>query len=218
MIDISGSMGSEANIKNEAGKSEAHGFTVLDLVKHALKTIIQSLDEGDNLALVSFDSVAKVDMKMTKMDSNGKKTAERAVDLLDPDGSTNIWAGLETGLNVIKSADVGKNTALLLLTDGQPVVVPPRGHLAMLKRYRDECGGNLPAVINTFGFGNTLDCVLLNELASEGNGAFAFIPDGSFVGTIFLNALSSILNVAACDVTLRLKNTKAEEVPLLRHH
>ena len=44
-----------------------------------------------------------------------------------------------------------------------------------------------------FRFGYNLDSKLLQGLATEGQGMFAFIPDGSFVGTAFVNATSNIL-------------------------
>lgn len=38
-----------------------------------------------------------------------------------------------------------------------------------------------------------MESSLLDELAIEGNGNYSFIPDSSFVGTIFVNALSNFL-------------------------
>jgi len=126
---------------------------------------------------------------------------------MQPDGQTNLWDGLEKGLEVLRVGNSRANSAVFLLTDGQPNVEPPRGHLPMLKKYRDQHGG-YPGIINTFGFGYNLDSKLLNELATEGNGTYAFIPDGSFVGTIFVNALSNLLTNAAVNVCLSLEFNK----------
>eukprot|EP01043_Picozoa_sp_COSAG02_P085279 COSAG02_NODE_22954_length_734_cov_1.376378_2_plen_160_part_01 len=81
---------------------------------------------------------------------------------------------------------------MLLLTDGQPNICPPRGHLPMLKRYKDQ-NMRLSATISTFGFGYRLDSELLREIAAEGDGMYAFIPDSGFVGTAFVNAASNLL-------------------------
>ncbi len=79
-------------------------------------------------------------------------------------------------------------SAILLLTDGRPNIEPPRGTLAMLKRYKET--NDLPcASIGTFGFGYNLDSALLEGIAKEGNGMYAFIPDAAFVGTAFVNAV-----------------------------
>lgn len=77
----------------------------------------------------------------------------------------------------------------------------------MLRQYIDKKNGKLGCTINTFGFGYSLDSVLLEEIAFEGNGQYAFIPDGSFVGTIFINAMSNFLSTVAKDVTLTIEGT-----------
>lgn len=59
VIDVSGSMGNEASIKNESGDVEQFGLSVLDLVKHAVRMIINNLGDNDRLSLVQFDSKAE---------------------------------------------------------------------------------------------------------------------------------------------------------------
>jgi hypothetical protein len=97
---------------------------------------------------------------------------------------------------------VARLAAVLLLTDGMPNIVPPRGHIPMLRRYRDQNG--IPCNISTFGFGYNLDSALLNEIAIEGNGAYSFIPDSGFVGTAFIHAISNLLCTMAKNVQLTL--------------
>ena len=101
----------------------------------------------------------------------------------------------------------GRNKAVFLLTDGCPNVEPPSGHLAALRAFLDEKGADCS--ISTFGFGYSLDSKLLHELASAGQGGYAFIPDGSFVGTVFVNATSNVLSTAARAVTLRVSGLPA---------
>jgi len=47
--------------------------------------------------------------------------------------------------------------------------------------------------LNTFGFGKDLDSKLLHELACEGEGMYAFIPDATFVGTAIVNCMTNTL-------------------------
>ena len=58
VVDISGSMGAEATIKNEKGKVESFGLTILDIVKHAVKTIIFNLEYYDRIAFITFNDRA----------------------------------------------------------------------------------------------------------------------------------------------------------------
>ncbi|KAG8990510.1 hypothetical protein FRB94_013343, partial [Tulasnella sp. JGI-2019a] len=55
-IDISISMGWPANIP---GDTEQSGLSVLDIVKHAAKTIVTSMQDTDRVAVVTFCESAK---------------------------------------------------------------------------------------------------------------------------------------------------------------
>jgi len=88
-------------------------------------------------------------------------------------GSTNLWDGLRLGMDQLKSKEGSNLSSLLLFTDGLPNVDPPKGYVQMLQEYKDkypECD----CIINMFGFGNSLDSALLDNLAIEGNGSFVF--------------------------------------------
>lgn len=116
-----------------------------------------------------------------------------------------MWDGLRTGLDVLSKGQraVGSNSALFLLTDGCPNIEPPRGHLPTLEKLKKKT--NFTCIINTFGFGYELDSKLLEDIAILGNsGSYAFIPDGSFVGTIFVNAITNLLSTAATNVQVMI--------------
>lgn len=72
VVDVSGSMCTEASLKNEQGKSEAHGLCLLDIVKHAVRTIGCVLNENDRLSIVSYSDQAKCEMPLVAMDKSGK--------------------------------------------------------------------------------------------------------------------------------------------------
>ena len=50
----------EALVKNEKGIKEGKGLSYLDVLKHAVKTIIETLGESDRFGLVSFSDIAQV--------------------------------------------------------------------------------------------------------------------------------------------------------------
>lgn len=79
----------------------------------------------------------------------------------------------------------------------------------MLKKYKEE--NDVNCSISTFGFGYNLDSELLDELAIEGRGSFAFIPDGQFVGTVFVNALSNLMTTLAVDAVLCIENSNGAQ-------
>jgi len=68
-----------------------------------------------------------------------------------------------------KESSKDRISAILLLTDGQPNVEPPEGHIPALKKYLDKYP-DLTCSIHTYGYGYNLDSVLLNNLAITGSG------------------------------------------------
>ncbi|CAD7924460.1 unnamed protein product [Amoebophrya sp. A120] len=301
VVDVSGSMGTAVAAVNESGEKENHGYSILDLVKHSLLTVIQSLafdeeseeNEGRQepqgyfeyqLSLITFTRTASVVFsKLSLRNAAAKKRAEEAVAQLRPESTTNLWAGLKLAVDRIllpaNSADenyqgdeddaastttgsssvrggptttttvsdepdaepgvlpaaarrmnlrlqernagsgatagtttpyedllaANTSTEVWVFTDGQPNQVPPQGHVKTLETYLEK--KKLPQTaftLRTFGFGYCLDAKLLEDLAKFGNGSFCFIPDGSFVGTVFIHALASLQNtVPARALTLR---------------
>jgi hypothetical protein len=213
VVDVSGSMGAAATLKNESGESESHGLSLLDIVKHALATIIETLEPGDRLAIVAYSTKARVVVPLNALSGSTKTLATNAVKALSSGGQTNLWDGLTTGLDLLRAAgaDVApeRNASLFLLTDGLPNISPPRGEVAMLQRYLGGSAGGATSLshvgISTFGFGYNLDSPLLAALAAEGEGAYSFIPDSTLVGTVFVHALANAL--AASSVRPRLRIT-----------
>jgi len=200
--------------------NESTGFSVMDIVKHGIRTLIHSLGENDRLSLVGFSTDARKVCDLIDMTESGKQQALSSTQAFTPNGTTNIWGGLEMGMNILYgSLTPGRFPVLMLLTDGQPNVIPPNGHMHVLQKYAKDHNG-LPCRINTFGFGYNLDSKLLHELAVEGGGMFSFIPDCSFVGTVFVNALSNYLSTMATNVTLAIDEVQpsgAEYVVLGGH-
>lgn len=83
--------------------TESDGFSRLDLVKHSVNTIIHSLDEDDILGIVTFSNNARVDLKLTKMNEHGKKKALTVISKMKTEGATNLWAGIQDGLDLSKN-------------------------------------------------------------------------------------------------------------------
>lgn len=120
------------------------------------------------------------------------------------------------GLDVLAKGQraTGSNVALFLLTDGCPNIEPPRGHLPTLEKLKKKT--NFTCTLNTFGFGYELDSKLLEDIAILGNaGSYAFIPDGSFVGTIFVNAITTLLSTVATNVKVKIDRNYSFTYPVV---
>lgn len=206
VIDISGSMRTEATYEDENENVKSDGLTYLDIVKHAVKTVIHMLGAHDRLALVAFDSTAEVIFPADYMTNEGRSRAVTELEALQPRGRTNIWKGLHAGLEALHSADKDgwRPKTVLLLTDGVPNEVPPEGHIKVLRDYK-ESHPDFSFMINTFGFGYQLDSALLLNLAVEGQGTYGFIPDALLVGTCFVDSVANLLSTQTQSATVHLK-------------
>ena len=207
VIDISGSMGSDAAVHGDDTSDGVSGLSQLDVVKHATRTVLESLNERDHVAIVAFASDVHTVVPLQPCTAQNRVTAWKAVQALQPTTCTNLYGGLQRALELVEehvglkymANDVPANAHILLLTDGMPNVSPPRGELPTLQRYLAARPALQRQVkIATFGFGYSLKSTLLDEMAATAGGGalYAFIPDASFVGTVFCNALAHILATA----------------------
>jgi len=204
VLDVSGSMCSSAAVQEDDGSvKNDDGLSVLDLVKHSVNAVIHSLDKNDRLSIVAFSSAATTKHALSYMTANGRKNATRALQALQPGGQTNLWEGLRVGMESLRTRQQeGRSSVLMLLTDGRPTMIPPKGHVHELQNYVDTT--QFAVQINTFGFGYDLDSELLHSLAVHGNGTFSFIPDARIVGTTFVNSVANVLTTISANSKLHL--------------
>lgn len=204
VLDISGSMGAEATIQSAGGQTESHGLTLLDVAKHGVKTIVQTLNQNDRLSVVTFNHNAELVFGLTVMDDDGRKVAIEKVDSVHQGGTTDIWKGLHAGMEALREGSDGSRCShIMLLTDGESsnkeAIIP------QLQEYKKSEAKTLPGTINTFGFGYNLDSLLLTRMADEGLGSYSFIPDAGFVGTVFVNTMSNLLVTMGVKALLTLE-------------
>jgi len=197
--------------------SEGFGISVLDVVLHAVKTVIASLGKDDRLCLVQFANQGSLVLPLIRMDEVGKDAANNAIQRMYATGSTNLWDGLFIAMEQFRQTPMLRNPSIFLFTDGEPNVEPPRGYHQSLELYQKSHPFNMSINTFGFGFGSHLDSKLLKDLAVLGGGSYSFIPDASFVGTIFVNAISNLLSTMALNVHLNVysKSKPTNKIQLL---
>ena len=206
VIDVSGSMSERATPYNPDGEND--GFSRLDLVKHSIATIQKSLQPGDRLAIIAFSSEARLVLDITEVSTNERLITSR-IDTLVPSGSTNIWAGLKMAIDLANRQDnKSNNTSIMLLTDGVANINPPRGVLSTFETYFKTMQGKFS--IHTFAYGYDVDSALVSQIAAMSQGVFGYIPDGTMVGTVFINTMSAILSTVYNDVVINLKRRRTD--------
>ncbi|CAL4916726.1 unnamed protein product [Urochloa decumbens] len=100
----------------------------LQLVKRARCFVIDQLGPADRLSVVVFSNGGRRRRvtRLARMNAAGKAAAKQAVELLVPEGVTNIGEGLRVGAEVLSSRRQKNAVAAMIpLSDGQDTVIGP---------------------------------------------------------------------------------------------
>ena len=91
-------MNAWASYESADGRDVNNGYTVLEIVKHATNAVMNMLQTGDRLCLVVFNTQAEVVFPLVDMNRGSRARSKGKIFDLKPNGRTNIWEGLFTGL------------------------------------------------------------------------------------------------------------------------
>jgi Ca-activated chloride channel family protein len=168
----------------------------LSYVKAATRRLLDLMQDGDAVSVVTFDDQVAVTKPLTVLDDRSRRAIAGAVDRLAAGGSTFLEGGLRAGLEQFGEATLGHyGCKLVLLSDGRANVGEQRP--AVLSEVAAEAA-HRGITTSTLGVGNDYHIALMTSLAEAGNGDFSHI--GS------LDALDEILReefTAAAEVTAR---------------
>jgi Ca-activated chloride channel family protein len=186
VIDVSGSMDQENR---------------LGLVKQSLQMLVDRLNANDAVSIVVYGSNAHVALYTTN--GSDRDTILNAIYALSPEGSTNAEAGLRLGYQIAMQAYRPEATnRVILCSDGVANVgaTSPDEILNEVHGYVSE-GVYLTTV--GFGMGNFND-VLMEQLADNGNGNYAYVDTPDEAKKLFVDDLTSTLQVIARDAKVQV--------------
>lgn len=106
--DISGS--TDDSLSGESAQK------VYEVERDGLSAIASSLSDGDQMAVISFDSAAYTLTPLTKMNLQGREEVLAALSGLMPQGMTNYWDPLVAAFDMLRGVE-GKR-AIIFTTDG----------------------------------------------------------------------------------------------------
>ncbi len=205
VVDRSGSTDASVEAQGEGGAKLEVGYSILDIIKHAVKTVAHSVRDCDRIAVVIFDNNVETIVQLQNMTEINRSTLCARIENVQPGGTTNLYGGIIEANNILRNRDdKTRNTAILALTDGQPNVRPSRGEVHSLTKMQDE--NLLEGPVHTFGFGYNLEKGLLYDIAKVTNATTGHIPDGGMIGTVFSNYLAMILTTACTNIKLHIKS------------
>jgi Ca-activated chloride channel family protein len=187
VIDISGSMQRENR---------------LELVKRALRVLVDELAEGDQVGIVVYGS----DARRLLLPTSAAQRADilTAIDALCPGGATNAEAGLRLGYAMAREhAVAGVISRLILCSDGVANVgrTGPESILAAVREAADAGTGLTTA---GFGMGNYND-VLMEQLADQGDGTYHYVHRLQDAERVFRQNLTGTLQYVGTEVKTQVE-------------
>jgi Ca-activated chloride channel homolog len=192
VIDVSGSMSGQK----------------IEQARAAGKQLLHTLSSIDRFRLIDFSSDVRTfrnDFSIATRENIS--AAERYLDQLDAEGSTNISGALDEALSA--PVQVGRLPIVLFLTDGQPTV-GERDASVIASNVAKERGSRR---LFTFGVGADLNVSLIEQLALEGRGTASFVrPEESVERAVGIVA-SRLTSPLVTDVRVH-----ADGVRLLKMH
>jgi Ca-activated chloride channel family protein len=186
LIDVSGSM----QMNNRLG-----------LVKDSLALLVERLRPDDTVSIVVYGSDARVVLE--PVSGNQQGVILNAINGLANEGATNAEAGLILAYETaMRSFRPEANNRVILCSDGVANVgaTGPDAILAKVRGYVEE-----GVYLSTFGVGmGNFNDVLLEQLANDGNGTYAYIDDMDEARRQFVDNLTSTLQVIALDAKVQV--------------
>jgi len=203
VVDRSGSMSGE--------KMQTMKQTLTFLVS-------KGLQNGDSLAIVSFDDTVETRLELTTMDGTGKAKALKAIGQLHPGRTTNLSGGLLQGIDLLQRAPApggGSTRAVLLFTDGIANVGIRDGPGIVAAAHGAMAGAasSAPMTLFTFGFGSDHNEDMLRALADTSNGLYYFLDRAETIPQAFADCLGGLVAVVAQNTTLRLEPAPGVAIP-----
>jgi Ca-activated chloride channel family protein len=191
VMDVSGSMSGEK----------------MEQARAAGKQILRSLSPMDRFRLIDFSSdVRTFRDNFSSATRENIRAAERYLDELDAQGSTNISGALDEALS--SPVQSGRLPIVLFLTDGQPTV-GERNPSAIASSVAKQRGTRR---LFTFGVGADLNVSLIEQLALEGRGTASFVrPEESVERAVGIVA-SRLTSPLVTDVRIRAEGVRLRKM------
>ncbi len=150
----------------------------VEIARAAANAIRRSMGSDDRMSIVHFDD--RIKHRLTVKDrgpNNGSISS--SIDSLTPEGSTNVQAGLNLGVQLadeMRRNRPGSLNYIILMSDGV-ANVDATNPFAILESAADHDPNN-PLRLITIGVGiNNYNDVLLEQLAQHGNGWYRYLSE-----------------------------------------
>jgi Ca-activated chloride channel family protein len=183
-------------VVDRSGSMEDEGR--MDYLKRGLKRMVSELKTGDMVHMVLFDHNVCVPMENYVVGRDRPADLARAIDALEPRGSTDVHRGLARGYQIADGTYQPEyNNRVILITDALANTgVTDERMISMISKFYDKRRIRLSGV----GVGREFNDALLDRLTERGKGAYVFLGSEAEVDAVFGPRFISLLETTALDV------------------
>ena len=192
LVDVSGSM---------AGENR------LPLVIRSLSALVASLDEQDQIAIVTYAGASGVALPSTS--ARQKHTLISAIERLNAGGSTNGASGILTAYQLARQNFIENGVnRVILCTDGD-FNVGTTDASSLVELIQKEAQSGVFLSVLGFGMGNYQDS-RMEQLADKGNGNYAYIDSYAEARKVLVEQMAGTLVTIAKDVKIQVEFNPAQ--------
>jgi Ca-activated chloride channel family protein len=173
----------------------------LELVKQSLQLLVDRLRPNDTVAVVVYGSEARLVLNPTS--GEDRATILNAIYSLQTEGATNAEAGLRLGYQMANLAYRPNAINRVILCSDGVANVGATSPDAILESIRGYAAGGITLTTVGFGMGNFND-TLMEQLADNGNGNYAYVDNLDEAQRLFVDNLTSTLQVIALDAKVQV--------------
>ena len=218
VIDRSGSMNDMASLPTRdpvaqppSFRKELHRMFTLSSERHtkmsvtrdAAERLVDAMDDGDRLALVSFSNVAQLDLPLTLLSATNRTTARGAIRGLRPDAMTNLHDGLRLAFEQFDETTRRTHVCkVLMITDGLANVgITSVDGLASVVQPAAVQGITVSAI----GVGLEYNSAVLGAVGRAGNGDYYHIESAEGIDNLLQRELQAASTVRMRGVEVELE-------------
>lgn len=182
--------------------SSSMGFaSKLNYAKDSLLKMIDHLGSEDYCGLVTFGSEANLLSPPVLMNAENKDKLKSLVKKLQAYGNTAFASGMVMALKELRQLDKDIISRVIMFTDGEANVGASK--IADILALLPENLGR--ATVSAFGYGKDAKQDILDALAIEAKGNYAFIETPDNAPAAFAKELGGLLSVFATDLKITLR-------------
>ena len=158
------------------------GLKIKD-ARQAVLQLLSDLTAKDRFALVTYSDSVQIASDLQNVTRNNRQRMEAAVNGVRVGGGTNLGAGLQAGINVLRSSNRSSNAAkVILISDGLAnkgiTDVLALGRIAAVAVKREFA-------VSTVGVGSEFNEYLMTAIADQGTGSYYYLENPAAFAEVF---------------------------------